>query len=141
MIVTFLIVDPCQSCVCFIRSGVTWCTLLMVLYLDHMSQCGLHVVLWSHIDALPRCRTSQYHRTSGMILLTQYSMVCDWHVSRAAPMLFYWPKLLYPYYSLLLFFLSIGWFCGAEVFRLIGCISLSLSLPLPTFFNNNNNLC
>ena len=29
--VTFLIVDPWQSCVCFIRSGVTQCTLLMVL--------------------------------------------------------------------------------------------------------------
>ena len=28
---------------------------------------------------------------------------------------------------------------GAEVFGLIGCISLSLSLALPTFFNNNNN--
>ena len=29
--VTFFIVDLCQSCVCFIRSGVTRCTLLMVL--------------------------------------------------------------------------------------------------------------
>ena len=59
-------------------------------------------------------------------------------------MLLYWPKLLYPYYSLLLFFpilffLSIGWYCGAGVFGLIGCIPLSLSLALPTFFNNNNN--
>ena len=34
--VTLLIVDPWQSCVCFIRSGVTRCTLLMVLYLYHM---------------------------------------------------------------------------------------------------------
>ena len=32
-----------------------------------------------------------------------------------------------------------GWYCGAGVFGLIGCISLSLSLALPTFFNNNNN--
>ena len=31
--VTLLIIDPWQSCVCFIRSGVTRCTLLMVLYL------------------------------------------------------------------------------------------------------------
>ena len=38
-----------------------------------------------------------------------------------------------------LFFLSIGWYCGAAVFGLIGCISLSLSLALPTSFNNNNN--
>ena len=50
--VTFLIVDPWQSCVCFTRSGVTRCTLLMVLYLNSMCQCGLHVVLWSHIGTL-----------------------------------------------------------------------------------------
>ena len=31
---TLLIVDPWQSCVCFITSCVTRCTLLMVLYLD-----------------------------------------------------------------------------------------------------------
>ena len=36
--VTFLIVDPWQSCVCLIRSGVTRCTLLMVLYLDRTCQ-------------------------------------------------------------------------------------------------------
>ena len=29
-----------KSFVCFIRSGVTRCTLLMVLYLDHMCQAG-----------------------------------------------------------------------------------------------------
>ena len=39
-----------------------------------------------------------------------------------------------------LFFLSIGWYCGAGVFGLIGCIPLSDSLALPTFFNNNNNI-
>ena len=39
--VTFLIVDPWQSCVCFIRSGVTRFTLLMVLYLgpDYQNTC------------------------------------------------------------------------------------------------------
>ena len=41
---------------------------------------------------------------SGTILLTQYSIVWDWRVSRAGSMLFYKPKLVYPYYSLLLFF-------------------------------------
>ena len=151
--VTLLIDNPWQSCVCFVRSGVTQCTLLMVLYLHHMCQCRLHAVLWSHIGstyAPPHCRSRSTARLlfpsrcpSGMILLTPYSMVWDWRVSRAGPMLFYWPKLLYPYYSLLLFpflfFLSIGWYCGAGVFGLIGCISLSLSLALPTFFNNNNN--
>ena len=48
-----------------------------------------------------------------------------------------WSSTLFPF----LFFLSIGWYCGAGVFELIGCTSLSLSLALPTFFiNNNNNL-
>ena len=44
LIVTLLIVDPWQSFVSFIRSGVTQCTLLMVLYLDLRCQCRLHVV-------------------------------------------------------------------------------------------------
>ena len=38
-----------------------------------------------------------------------------------------------------LFFSSIGWYCGAGVFGLIGCQSPSPSLALPIFFNNNNN--
>ena len=96
--VTFLIVDLWQSCVCFIRSGGTRCTLLMVLSLDRMCQCELHVVLWSHIDTLMHrlagepCSTagllfpSQY--PSGMILLTPYSMVWDWWVSRAGQRFF-----------------------------------------------------
>ena len=137
---TFLIVAPWQSCVCFIRSGVTQCTLLMVIYLDRMCQCGLRVVLWSHIGTLMHHLTAEPCSTagllfpsrcpSGMILLTAYLMVWDWRVSRAGPMLFYWPKMLCPFYNLLLFFfllyfLSIGWYCGAGVFGLIGCISLS----------------
>ena len=87
-----------------------------------------------------RCRTAQRRKScpSVMILLTPYSMVWDWQVSRADPMFFYWPMLLYPYYSLLLFspflfFLSTGLYCGAGVFGLIVCISFSLSLALPIY--------
>ena len=75
---------------------------------------GLHAVLWSHIGTLMHplaaepCSTAGllFHSRcpSGTILLTPYWMVWDWRVSRAGPMLLYWPKLLYPYYSLLLFF-------------------------------------
>ena len=75
-------------------------------------QCGLHAVLWSHIDTLMHRLTAEPCSTAGLlfpsrcpsgtILLTPYSMVWDWRVSRAGPMLLYWPKLLYPYYSLLL---------------------------------------
>ena len=131
----------------------TWCTLLMVLYLDHMCQCGLQAVLWSHIGTLLHRLAAEPRSTAGLsfpsrcpsgtILLTQYSMVWDWRDSRAGPMIFYWPKrstptiIFYPFPFL--FFLSIGWYCGAGVFGLTGCISLSLSLALPTFINNNNN--
>ena len=44
------------------------------------------------------------------LLVTPYSMVWDLRVSVAGPMLFYWPKLLYPYYSQLYSFsLSSFW--------------------------------
>ena len=74
----------------------------------------LHALPWSHIGIHMRRLAAEPRSTagllfpsqcpSGMIMLTQCSMVWDWRVSGAGPMLFYWPKLLYPYYSLLLFF-------------------------------------
>ena len=64
------------------------------------------------------CRTSQCSGTFIPLSVSLWNdlanpvfMVWEWRVSRAGPMLFYWPKLLYPYYSL-------------GVFGLIGCISL-----------------
>ena len=99
---TFLIVDLWQSCVCFIRSGVIWCILLTVLYLDRMCQCGLHAVLWSHSGTLMRRLAAEPCSTAGLlfpsrcpsgtILLTTYSILWNWQVSRAGPMLLYWPK-------------------------------------------------
>ena len=99
---TLLIVDPWQSCVCFIRSGVTRCTLLVMLYLDRMCQCGLQAVLWSHIGVLMHSLAAEPRSTAGLlfpsrcpsgtILLTPYL-----RVSSVGPMLLYWPKLLYPY--------------------------------------------
>ena len=96
--VTLLIVDPWQSCVCFIRSGVTQCTLLIVLYLDRMCQRELHAVLWLHIVTLVHRLAAEPCSTAGLlfpsrcptgtILLTPYSMVWDWRVSSAGPMLF-----------------------------------------------------
>ena len=94
---TFLIVGPWQSCVCFIRSGVTRCALLMVLYLDRMCQRGLQAVLWSHISTLMHRLAAEpcsivrllfpSRCPSGTILLTLYSTVLDSRVSRAWPML------------------------------------------------------
>ena len=80
--------------------------------------------------------------TCETILLTLYSMVWDLLVSRAGPMLFYWPKLLYSIlssnYFPYLFIQSIGWYCGAGDFGLLGCRSLSPILALLTSYNNNN---
>ena len=130
----------------FLTGGVFECDIShrrSVAVLDRMYQCGLHAMFWSHIGTILRrlavepCSTAGLlfpsRCPSGTILLTAYSMVWDWRVSRAGPMLLYWPKLLYAHYSLLLsipflFFLSIGWYCGAEVFGLIGCTSLSLRI-------------
>ena len=67
MSVTFLIVDPWQSCVCFIRSGVTQCTLLMVLYLDRMCQRGSHAVLWSHVGTLMHRLAAEPCSTAGLL--------------------------------------------------------------------------
>ena len=102
--VTMLIIDPWQSYVCFIRSGVTRCTILMVLYLNRMYQYGLHAVLWLHIGTLMNRLAVEPCSTAGLLfpslcpsgttLLTPYSMVWDWRVSREGPMVFYWPKLL-----------------------------------------------
>ena len=73
-----------------------WCnpmTLLMVLNLDCMCQCGSHTVIWSHIGILRRRPAAETRSTPGllfpsqcssiMILLTPCSMVWDWRVSRA----------------------------------------------------------
>ena len=125
----------------------------MVLYLDRMCQCGLHAVLWSHIGSLMLFFAAEHRSTagplfpsqcpSGMILLTPYSMVWDWRVSRAKPMLFCWPKLLYLYivfYYFSIFLLSVyrlvlgGW--GLRTDRVY--ITLS-AFALPNFLNNNNN--
>ena len=93
----------------------------MVLYLDFMSQRGLHAVLWSHIGTLmlrlaaEPCSTAGLlfpsRCPSGTILLTPYSMVWDWRVSRERPMLLYWPKLLYPYYSMVVDFTIFNLVC------------------------------
>ena len=61
--------------------------------------------------AAPGCRTSQYHRTFVSISVSLWNDLTDTVFDGVGlaglgtgPMLFYWPKLLYPYYSLLLFF-------------------------------------
>ena len=96
--------------------------------------------------APPRCRSSQYSRTfiplsvslwndlanpvfDGMGLAGLKSRASAFLLAYAVISLLY-SSTLFPF----LFFLSIGRYCGAGVFGLIECISLSLSLALPTFF-------
>ena len=112
--VTFLIADVLQSFVCCMRLGVTRCTNLMMRYLGRMCQCGLHAGPCLHIGILMRHLAAEPRTTAGLLFLSQcpsetifltpYSMVWACQVSRAGSMLFHWLKLLYPYYSLLLFF-------------------------------------
>ena len=69
--VTFLIFVPWQSCVCFIRSGVARCTLLMVLSLNRMCQRWLHTVLWSHIGTLMHRLAAEPSSRAGLLFLSR----------------------------------------------------------------------
>ena len=120
----------------------------MVLYLDRMCQCGLHAVLWLHIDTLMLRLAAEPRSIVWLLFLSECPSGTIWcgtgGFQEQGQCFLYWPKLLYSYYTLstiftLLFFQFIGWYYGAGVFGLIGCTSLSLSFAVPTSFNNNNN--
>ena len=158
--VTLHIVDLWQYYVCCTRSGVTRCTLIMMLYLCCMWRYGLHPALWSHIGTLMRLLAAEPRSTAwllfssqylcGTILVTSYSMVYDWRVSRGhwpscKPMPFYRPSCstLFVSYSFpILFFHSMVWYCGAGVFGLIGCGTCHMAyiitfyIFLPSLNNN-----
>ena len=98
--------------------------------------------------APPRCRTSQYRKTFISLWVSLWNDPADHVIDdvrlagfKSRVNAFYWPKLLYPFSSSnifrFLFFLSIGWYCGAGIFWLTGCRSLSPSLNC--YANNNNN--
>ena len=57
-------------------------------------------------------------------------------------MLFYWLKLLTHFMpsNVFPFFLSICWYCGAVVFGLIRCQSLSSGLALLTCFSSTSKI-
>ena len=88
----------------------------MVLYLDHMYQCELHAVLWTHIGIVMRRLAAQPRSTAGLLLPYQslWNDLADPAFDgvgqadfKSRANAFYWHKPLYPYYSLLLFFLSL----------------------------------
>ena len=129
--------------------GHAQCTLFMVLYLNRTCMCGLHAVVWSYIGILnyapPRCRTSQYHMTFISLSVSLWNF-CDpkfdgvglaGYESRVN--VFFVVRTLFVFYTLFrcfpfLFFLSIGWFCGAGVFGLTRCNPLTPIFELPTMF-------
>ena len=100
--------------------------------------------------ALPRCRTSQYRRTFYSTLSVPLDRSCKPCILWCVNIRFQEQGqcfliglscslttiVLYYFYLSFLFFMIN---CGAGVFGLIGCNAPTLSLALPTFFNNNNN--
>ena len=136
--VTLQIGDLCQYYVCCARSGVTRCTLLMMLFLSCMCQSLLLAVHWPHIGTHTNFLAAEPHSTTGllffyqyicgMFLVTLYSMVSRAGFKSRANA-FYWAlSLLFSYYSPFLFY-SIGWHYGAGVFGLTGCLLITLSQP------------
>ena len=157
------LLDRVFSGACFLAGGVLNCNLsrrrsVAVLYMLHKIRCNpMHPLfgalpvpyvpvrvtcgaLISHryTYVLPRCRTSQYHKTfilsqylSGTIWMTPYSIVGDWRVSRAGPMPFCWPScsllFVFNYFSISLLFLYrlVVWGWGLRT----DGVSISLSLP------------
>ena len=148
--VTLHIVDLWTYYVCCTGLGVTRCTLFVVIFLYRMCRCGLHAALWLHIGTLLCLLAVELRSTAGLlfscqylcgtILVTPYSMVWDWRVSRAGPIVpFYWPSCSLPF-CLLLFFLFLRsfsrlvlWCWGLWTDRVL----ISLSQPFTNVFNKN----
>ena len=146
MSVTLHIVDLWQYYVCCTRSGVTRCTLFMVLFLCRMCRCGLHAVLLSHIGTPMRLLAAEPRSIAGhlfpgqclcgTILVTPCSKVWDWRVSRAGSMPFYWPScsltfcvLLFSL-SFLLFYGLVLWGLGLRTDRVLIALSQPCSANL-----------
>ena len=151
---TLQIVDQWQYCVYSIRSGVIRCTLLMVLHTwtvcasAGFTRCSGCTSVYLCAALLENLAGSQdFYSSLCVDLERSCSPRIRWCRTGGFPeqgQCFFIglscsiPTIVFYSFSFL-FFLSIGWYCGALVFVLIGCIPLSLRLALPTFFNNNNN--
>ena len=150
----------CQSvevlCTRCIRSGVIWCIVFMFImpYLYHMCHSGLDAVLWLYCTSVYICTSSLQSLTEPQDFHCILSVFVEWScwpclqwcgtgrfqehgqclpigLSLSSISIFYW----FPF----LFYLYIGWYCGAGVFGLIRSKLLSHSLALLTFLKNNNN--
>ena len=99
---------------------------------------------------MPILKRSQRSRDNISIFLTLYSMVWYWRISRAMPILYYWPKLLARLLillfsiSLLSFYRLVLWGWGHKTDK--GTADLIRALPslaFPITFNNKKtiNVC
>ena len=102
------------------------------------------------LNAPPHCRTSQYLRTFIPLSVSLWNDLShlefdgmDRRILRARTIRFLFAsagRWLFVSYCLIFhFILSLVWYCGAGVFEMIGCQSLSTGLALPTFLNNVKN--
>ena len=94
---TLLTVDLLEFCVCCVRSGVTRCIPLMMLYLDSMCQFGLPAVPYSHICILMRRLVAEPRCTIGLLFPSQctsgtifYLMVSNYHPYAMVTSVFRW---------------------------------------------------
>ena len=69
--VTMYMVDLWQYCVRCLRSGVIRCLFFLVLYLCHICQCGLHMLILSHICILMRPLAAKPLSIAGLWFTSQ----------------------------------------------------------------------
>ena len=149
------------------RQSVAVLCILFIIHLMHLlygALPGLYVpvqVTQGGLDAHqytyapPRCRTSQQSRTFvhlsvslwNNLMMTPYSMVWNWRVSRSGPMPFQWPSCSLPLclplfsFSLFSFYELVLWGWGLQTNRVL----IALSKPWNAYLlcnttNNNNNI-
>ena len=91
------------------RSVAVLCMLYKIRCNPMFPLSGVHAVLRSHIGTLMRLLAAEPRRKAGHlfpcqylylnILVTQYSTVWDWRVSRTGPVPFYWPSCSLPFWA------------------------------------------
>ena len=114
----------------------------MVLYLDRMCQCGLLVVVSSLIGTLMNRLAVELRLSFRSVSLwndlasAAFDGVGLAGFKSRANVFFYWPELLYPYYSLLLFSLSLQ---KSELKLLFLDVFSPILECKSEYFNNNHN--
>ena len=159
----FVMLSTCTGCSI---APSLWCSLPVqdvplhplcdALYLYRMFHCSLFVMLstctgcsiadctpWFDRTSVYLCGSLHYRSTFIPLLVSLWNNLADSvfygvglvGFKSRANVFFIVLSCSFPF-RLLLFFISLLSYCGAVVFGLTGCRSLSHGLALPTFFNN-----